>query len=74
MIEDYIRELDEICARLSPANHEAAVALASVPDEIRGYGHVKEKSIAEANVLREQRLQAFRDLQPSPSKPLRQVA
>ena len=37
---DYVRELDGICAALSPANHAAAVALASVPDEIRGYGHV----------------------------------
>ena len=64
MIEDYIKELDDICARLSAANHAAAVALASVPDEIRGYGHVKEKSIAEAKTLREQRLQAFRNPQP----------
>ncbi|HTS23981.1 MAG TPA: indolepyruvate ferredoxin oxidoreductase family protein [Casimicrobiaceae bacterium] len=69
MIEDYIRELDEICANLSPANHAAAVALASIPDEIRGYGHVKEKSVADAKLLREQRLQAFRD-----ARPLRQVA
>ena len=64
MIEDYIKELDDICAKLNPANHAAAVALASVPDEIRGYGHVKEKSIADAKPLRERRLQAFRILQP----------
>jgi indolepyruvate ferredoxin oxidoreductase len=63
MIEDYIKELDDICAKLSPANHAAAVALASVPDEIRGYGHVKEKSIADAKALREKRLQAFRNPQ-----------
>ena len=56
MIEDYITELDAICAKLNPANHAAAVALASVPDEIRGYGHVKDKSVAEAKLLREQRL------------------
>ena len=30
-IEDYIRTLDEIIAKLSTANHAAAVALASVP-------------------------------------------
>jgi indolepyruvate ferredoxin oxidoreductase len=59
LIEDYVAELDAICARLSPANHAAAVALASIPDEIRGYGHVKEKSIADAAVLREQRRAAF---------------
>jgi indolepyruvate ferredoxin oxidoreductase len=65
MIEDYIKELDAICAKLNPANHAAAVALASVPDEIRGYGHVKEKSVAEAKLLREQRLEAFRNPQPA---------
>jgi indolepyruvate ferredoxin oxidoreductase len=64
LIEDYIRELDDICARLTPANHRAAVALASVPDEIRGYGHVKEKSIAEARQLREERRDAFSNPRP----------
>lgn len=63
MIEDYVKLVDEIIAKLSPANHGAAVALASVPDEIRGYGHVKEKSIAAAKPLYEQRLQAFRNPQ-----------
>ncbi|MDR3455469.1 MAG: indolepyruvate ferredoxin oxidoreductase family protein [Rhodoferax sp.] len=71
MIEEYVKELDAICAALNPANHAAAVALASVPDEVRGYGHVKEKSIAEAKALREQRANAFRNakapLQPQPS-------
>jgi indolepyruvate ferredoxin oxidoreductase len=74
MIEDYVRELDGICAALSPANHAAAVALASVPDEIRGYGHVKEKSMAEAKTLREQRAQAFRSPQPQRQPADRSVA
>ena len=55
---------DDICAGLQPYNHGAAVLLASVPDEIRGYGHVKEKSLAEAVALREQRLKAFRSATP----------
>jgi len=37
-----------------------------VPDEIRGYGHVKEKSIAAARELQEQRLRAFKN--PLPGK------
>ena len=45
--------------QLTPANSQAAVLLISVPDEIRGYGHVKEKSIAAAKVLQAQRLAAF---------------
>lgn len=59
LIEDYVQLLDQIVAQLSPANHAAAVALASVPDEIRGYGHVKEKSLAAARELQATRLQAF---------------
>ncbi|MDY0046358.1 MAG: indolepyruvate ferredoxin oxidoreductase family protein [Thauera propionica] len=59
LIEDYVALLDQIVAKLSPANHAAAVALASVPDEIRGYGHVKEKSVAAARTLQAERLKAF---------------
>ena len=59
LIDDYIRELDGIIGRLSVANHSAAVALASVPDEIRGYGHVKEKNLQRAAELRAERLVAF---------------
>ena len=51
-----------ICA-LSAGNHAAAVALASVPDEIRGFGHVKEKNLAAARKLHAERLDAFRNPQ-----------
>jgi indolepyruvate ferredoxin oxidoreductase len=40
-----------------------AVALASVPDEIRGFGHVKEKNLAVARKLQAERLDAFRNPQ-----------
>jgi indolepyruvate ferredoxin oxidoreductase len=71
LIEDYVKLIDEICARLTPANHALAIELACVPDEIRGYGHVKERSIkvakaAEANLLRQ--------LHSPQPRPLRQVA
>ena len=66
MIEDYIGLLDQIATSLDAANHTAAVQLANVPDEIRGYGHVKEKSIAAARELQEQRLRAFKN--PLPGK------
>jgi indolepyruvate ferredoxin oxidoreductase len=59
LIEDYIAGLDRDIATLSPASHATAVALASVPDEIRGYGHVKQQSI-EAAKAAEQALLAPR--------------
>ena len=34
--------------KLTSTNPPLAVALAAIPEKIRGYGHVKEKAIAEA--------------------------
>ena len=59
LIEAYIAELEEMLPRLTPANQAAAVAWASVPDEIRGYGHVKEKNLRAARRLAEARRTAF---------------
>ena len=70
MIEDYIKQVDDVCGKLNAANHDAAVALLSVPDEIRGYGHVKEKNVEAARALQAQRLEAFR----KPQVAIRQTA
>ena len=59
LIEEYIGQLDEIVAKLNADNHAAAVDLATVPDEIRGYGHVKEKSLVAAIALGAERRQVF---------------
>ena len=63
LIEEYVQLLDQILARLNPVNHAAAVALASVPDEIRGFGHVKEKNLVAARELQAARLKAFNEAQ-----------
>jgi indolepyruvate ferredoxin oxidoreductase len=44
--DDYLATVEKIPARLDGSNIETAIALASYPQEIRGYGPVKEKSIA----------------------------
>ncbi len=44
MIADYEKTLDEIAARLSPITHATAVTLASLPEDIKGFGHVKHAS------------------------------
>ena len=46
MIADYEKLLDEIAQRLSPASHATAVALAALPLEVKGFGHVKLKNAA----------------------------
>ena len=41
LIGQYESLVDELLAGLSPQNLDLAVKLASIPDDIRGYGHVK---------------------------------
>jgi len=48
LIADYERTVAKILDGLTPENHASAVALASVPEHIRGYGHVKERHLEEA--------------------------
>ncbi|HWA46691.1 MAG TPA: DUF6537 domain-containing protein, partial [Dongiaceae bacterium] len=48
LIADYEALIEEIITRLDAGNHATAVALASIPEQIRGYGHVKEAHLATA--------------------------
>jgi len=61
----YFAVVEEIVVLLKGTNFEAAVALASYPDEIRGYGPVKDKSakraVARAEALRAQFSEASPD-------------
>jgi indolepyruvate ferredoxin oxidoreductase len=45
LIGQYLDVIAKISEELTLENHAVAVELASLPDEIRGYGHVKEASI-----------------------------
>ncbi|MCF6215268.1 MAG: indolepyruvate ferredoxin oxidoreductase family protein [Emcibacter sp.] len=45
LIRDYEILLDNFAKTLSKENFLAAVALAEIPSEIRGFGHIKEKSV-----------------------------
>jgi indolepyruvate ferredoxin oxidoreductase len=58
LVLEYERLLDEIAGHLTPANHDGAVALASIPEKIRGFGPVKQRHLAaakaEETALREQ--------------------
>jgi len=48
LIEKYFLDVDTMLMGLSAGNVALAVEIASVPERIRGYGHVKEKHLAEA--------------------------
>jgi indolepyruvate ferredoxin oxidoreductase len=60
LIAEYNESVDEILDRLSPANHEVAVELASLPAEIRGFGHVKETNLARVKAREEALLAQLR--------------
>ncbi|MBS0538429.1 MAG: indolepyruvate ferredoxin oxidoreductase family protein [Proteobacteria bacterium] len=48
LIGHYESLVDELLGGLTPANHALAVKLASIPDDIRGYGHVKDAHLEKA--------------------------
>jgi len=64
IIGEYETLVDEILARLSLANYEIAVELASLALEIRGYGHIKEANLAHVKARQEALLTRFRAALP----------
>jgi indolepyruvate ferredoxin oxidoreductase len=52
-IQDYETWLADFLPRFAQADFETAVSLAKLPEQIRGYGHVKQEALRVANVRRE---------------------
>ena len=48
LIDDYSVCIDELLHTLNAANLPLAVSIARIPEEIRGYGHVKQRHLAAA--------------------------
>ncbi len=61
---EYEALLTEILGSLAPHNHALAVDLASIPEHIRGYGHVKERFLGEAKAKEAALLAEFRTARP----------
>ncbi len=59
LIAEYETLIEEVLASLSPENHATAVALASLPEQIRGYGHVKEANVEAGKKRRDELLARF---------------
>ncbi|MFG1480884.1 indolepyruvate ferredoxin oxidoreductase family protein [Xanthobacter sp. V4C-4] len=60
LIADYERLMDEVLSRFGPDTHALAVALASIPEKIRGYGPVKARHLAAAKAEEADLLARFR--------------
>ena len=60
LISDYEELMAEILAKLDHDNHEIAVEVASLPKQIRGFGHVKARGVAAAKAREDDLMVAFR--------------
>jgi indolepyruvate ferredoxin oxidoreductase len=47
--DTYLETLETLAADLTATNHTLAMAIAEIPDDIRGYGHVKDAAVALAS-------------------------
>jgi indolepyruvate ferredoxin oxidoreductase len=60
LIGAYEATVAELLGALNRDNHALAVEIASVPEHIRGYGHIKDASLAHARHREAELLKAFR--------------
>jgi indolepyruvate ferredoxin oxidoreductase len=74
LVGEYERLIDEVLQKLAPHNHALAVELARIPDQIRGYGHVKAKHLAIAKDREAKLLGEFRSALKTTLPPVVAVA
>ena len=60
LIEEYFETVEELLAGLRPENVALAIEIASVPEAIRGYGHVKARAVEEAEAEKAALLERWR--------------
>ena len=63
LIAEYTASIDEVLVGLSTANHAQAVEIARIPDQIKGFGHVKARNLSAARVKWNALMAAFRNPQ-----------
>ena len=66
LINQYKKDLDKILNELNSKNISLAVQIASIPEMIRGYGHVKEENIKKAERKREELLEIWNSKEDGP--------
>ena len=50
LIREYRGSIERVLASLAAGNHALAVEIACIPEQIKGFGHVKERNLAAARV------------------------
>ncbi len=64
LVADYSRLIERLSHELAAYNYDAAVALAVLPQDIRGFGHIKLANLDKAETKRAELLKAFDDAKP----------
>ncbi|MGZ5828996.1 MAG: indolepyruvate ferredoxin oxidoreductase family protein [Xanthobacteraceae bacterium] len=64
LVQEYEALLSEIFSALTPENHHIAVGLAVIPEKIRGFGHIKMRTLAVAKADEAALLEQFRAKAP----------
>jgi indolepyruvate ferredoxin oxidoreductase len=67
LAREYEATVEALLSTLEPGNRALAVEIASLPDRIRGFGHVKAKATEEAKAREAELMAAFRANEPIPS-------
>ena len=62
LIGQYCDSLEELIVALSPASLGAAIEVARIAEQIKGFGHVKERNLQAARVQWQERMQTFREV------------
>ncbi|WP_370298106.1 indolepyruvate ferredoxin oxidoreductase family protein [Pontibacterium sp.] len=60
--DEYISQVETLVARLNAQNYQTSIKLAQIPDEIRGFGPVKEQAAKQARQQSEDLLAEFNGL------------
>jgi len=60
LIVQYKDSIDELLATLGAHNHAAALEIARIPEQIKGFGHVKERNLVAARQQWQQRMAQWR--------------
>jgi indolepyruvate ferredoxin oxidoreductase len=61
LIDGYFATVDELLGKLDRDNLALAIEIATIPEHIRGYGHIKEEHLVEARKRQDQLLTAWRN-------------
>ena len=60
LIGEYERTVDTLLAGLDHDSHALALQIADLPQQMRGFGHIKEANVAQAKALEAQLLERYR--------------